>query len=134
MTRNLLVWVVMPWRRDNGATYPAGRLLLIPVEEYRKWAGLDYLARDFRRCRHWSGVEYLHAVNPCGDLLWPTSPQRPSQPLTPVLPMEFKPAPEVQKRVPRPDPMPLPAPGVIRRGCGGCVKRALATEKTHAAS
>lgn len=133
MTAYFPVWVVEPWMREDGVRFQPGMRLVISADYYRKWAGLDYFARDFRRCRHWSGREYLHAVSPCGALLYQRSDERAPDVLAPPEPIHFKfpeppKPPAVAPRVVA-FPLPLPPKGVIRRGCGGCVKRMAADGK-----
>ena len=66
---SVIVWVTQPWRW-RGVTWPEGRKLLVPVSEYRKWRGVgEFLEREYVRCRHWSGREYLLAVTCGGRLL-----------------------------------------------------------------
>lgn len=71
MHHRVRVVVTMPWRwRD--VTWPVGRVLWIPVEEYVKWRRIgEFLEREYVRCRHWSGREYLHAVSCNGKLIQP---------------------------------------------------------------
>jgi len=67
------VVVAQTWRW-RGVDWHEGRRLLVPAGEYRKWRSVgEFLEREYVRCRHWSGVEYLHAVACGGRLLGPVS-------------------------------------------------------------